>query len=161
LYSNQSVLQNVGIHFYHSVVNQQKLLVYVIVIFCYLRLILWFSCHFQVKCGMEVFFHLEVESRFLSECTWDGANGCAALWPLPCNTLHAGLEEQNPRTAEGCTQLGLYSYIVCIIKRMLYCIVLLLQHSVNALHRSKKMAMSLPMIKPNCDELVHFSIQHK
>lgn len=41
--------------------------------------IVFLFCHFQVKYGMEIFFCVEVESRFLSECSRDGANGRAAL----------------------------------------------------------------------------------
>ena len=67
------------------------------------------SCHAQVKSGMEVLFCVEVESRFLSECSRDGTNGRAASRLLAGNALPASVARQNWRTAERCSQMGLYS----------------------------------------------------
>lgn len=57
---------------------------------------------------MEILLRVEVENRVLSECSWDGAYGCAALWSLPGCELSERLEEQNARPTEGLTQLGLW-----------------------------------------------------
>lgn len=63
---------------------------------------------------MEIFFRVEVESRFLSEHSRDGANGCAALRSLHCDAPPASMENQDPRSAERHTQLGLYSYLCAL-----------------------------------------------